>query len=82
MKEMHTMEEIIRPGRYRHFKGREYEVMYVATHSETMEPMVVYRALYGERGVWVRPAAMWNETVERDGMKAPRFMYIGEAGTP
>ena len=75
------MEETIRPGRYRHFKGKEYEVLYVATHSETMEPMVVYRALYGERGVWVRPAAMWNETVERDGKTFRRFTYIegGEA---
>ena len=76
------MKETIRPGRYRHFKGREYEVLYVATHSETMEPMVVYRALYGEQGVWVRPAAMWNETVERDGVTAPRFTYIGDMDTP
>lgn len=76
------MEEIIRPGKYRHFKGREYEVLYVATHSETMEPMVVYRALYGQRGVWVRPAAMWNESVERDGVTVPRFTYIGEEETP
>ena len=53
---------VLQPGRYRHFKGNEYELLYVARHSETMEPMVVYRALYGERGVWVRPAAMWNET--------------------
>jgi len=51
----------LRPGRYRHFKGNEYELLYVARHSETLEPMVVYRALYGERGVWVRPAAMWSE---------------------
>ena len=68
----------IRPGRYRHFKGKEYEVLYVATHSETLEPMVVYRALYGERGLWVRPAAMWNELVPRDGVTRPRFTYIGE----
>ena len=67
----------IRPGRYRHFKGGEYEVLYVALHSETMEPMVVYRALYGEFGLWVRPASMWNETVERDGKKYKRFEYIG-----
>ena len=70
--------EVIRPGRYRHFKGNEYEVLYTALHSETMEPMVVYRALYGERGVWVRPARMWNENVERDGKSFPRFQYIGE----
>ena len=68
----------IRPGRYRHFKGNEYEVLFTATHSETMEPMVVYRALYGERGVWVRPAAMWNETVERDGKTFQRFTYIDD----
>ena len=70
--------EVIRPGRYRHFKGNEYEVLYTALHSETMEPMVVYRALYGERGVWVRPARMWNENVERDGKSFPRVQYIGE----
>lgn len=68
----------IRPGRYRHFKGNEYEVLYTATHSETMEPMVVYRALYGERGLWVRPASMWEETVVRDGREYQRFMYIGD----
>ena len=67
-----------RPGRYRHFKGNEYELIGAATHSETGEPMVVYRALYGARGVWVRPAAMWCETVEWDGKVQPRFAYIGE----
>ena len=71
------MEEI-KPGRYRHFKGNEYEVLYIAKHSETLEPMVVYRALYGEHGVWVRPAAMWNETVERGGKTFRRFEYIGQ----
>lgn len=64
-------------GRYRHFKGKEYEVLYIASHSETLEPMVVYRALYGEGGVWVRPASMWNETVEREGRNYRRFTYIG-----
>lgn len=68
----------IRPGRYRHFKGGEYEVLFTAKHSENLEPMVVYRALYGEGGLWVRPAAMWNETVERDGKTYKRFTYIGE----
>ena len=68
----------IRPGRYRHFKGGEYEVIGVARHSETMEELVVYRALYGERGLWVRPAGMWLETVERDGQRQPRFAYLGE----
>lgn len=67
----------IRPGRYRHFKGNEYEVLYTATHSETMETMVVYRALYGDGGVWVRPAAMWTEQVEREDYSGPRFVYIG-----
>ena len=66
------------PGRYRHFKGNEYEVLGMARHSETEEEMVVYRALYGERGLWVRPAAMWNETVTREGKTLPRFTYIGE----
>lgn len=68
----------IRPGRYRHFKGNEYEVIGLARHSETQEEMVVYRALYGDSGLWVRPARMWNETVERDGKTFRRFTYIGE----
>ncbi len=71
------MEEI-RPGRYRHFKGKEYRVLCTARHSETLEPMVVYQALYGERGIWVRPAAMWGEHVEREGYSGPRFTYLGE----
>lgn len=66
-------------GSYRHFKGYEYAVIAVATHSETLEPMVVYRALYGDGGVWVRPLSMWRETVERDGTRQERFTYIGEA---
>ena len=65
--------ENIKIGKYRHFKGKEYRVLYLATHSETMEQMVVYQALYGEQGIWVRPAAMWNEKVERDGQIQPRF---------
>ncbi len=69
--------ETIKPGRYRHFKGGEFEVIGLAKHSETMEDMVVYRALYGERGLWVRPASMWNETVERDGETFRRFTYLG-----
>ena len=68
----------IRPGRYRHFKGGEYEVIGVGRHSETLEELVVYRALYGEQGLWVRPAAMWTEMVERDGKRFPRFAYMGE----
>ena len=70
----------IKPGRYCHFKGREYEVIGVASHSETLESMVVYRALYGEGGLWVRPAAMWREQVERNGYSGPRFVYIGDDG--
>lgn len=70
--------ESIKPGRYRHFKGKEYEVLGVARHSETEEELVVYRALYGDFGLWVRPVSMWNETVERDGRTFRRFTYIGE----
>ena len=69
---------MIRLGRYRHFKGGEYEVVGIARHSETREEMVVYRALYGEGGLWVRPLSMWEETVTRDGRTCPRFTYIGE----
>ena len=70
--------EEIRPGRYRHFKGREYEVIGVATHSETEEAMVVYRKLYDDYSLWVRPASMWNEIIERDGKTFRRFTYIEE----
>ena len=69
----------ILPGRYRHFKGNEYEVIAIARHSETEEPMVVYRALYGDCGVWVRPAEMWNEQIVRDGKTYTRFTK-NEAG--
>lgn len=69
---------MIKLGKYRHFKGKEYEVIGVAKHSETLEEMVVYRQLYGEHGLWVRPASMWEETVERDGKTYKRFTYIGE----
>ena len=68
----------IKPGKYRHFKGNLYEVIGTASHSETLEPMVVYRALYGEGGLWVRPAAMWNEIVDKETYHGPRFQYIGE----
>lgn len=68
--------ETLQPGRYRHFKGNEYELLFVARHSETLEDMVVYRALYGERGLWVRPAAMWCETVEHGGKLVPRFAPV------
>lgn len=68
----------IKPGKYRHFKGNLYEVIGVARHSETQEEMVVYRALYGEHGLWVRPAVMWTETVDRDSYHGPRFQFIGK----
>ena len=66
----------ITPGKYRHFKGNEYEVLFLARHSETEEPMVVYRALYGDRDIWVRPASMWNEMIERNGTMFRRFERI------
>lgn len=77
---MNTVNELprIKPGRYRHFKGNEYEVLHLARHSETLEPMVVYRALYGEGGIWVRPASMWYEDVIHDGVSCKRFTYVGE----
>ena len=68
----------IKPGIYQHFKGNRYEVIGLANHSETMEPMVVYRALYGEHGLWVRPAAMWNEIVHKPNYHGPRFKLIEE----
>ncbi len=70
--------KVIRPGKYRHFKGNEYEVTGIARHSETGEPMVVYRALYGNNEMWVRPAEMWNETVTRDGKTFQRFTRTEE----
>lgn len=70
---------MLKPGRYRHFKGNEYQVLFVATHSETLEPYVVYRALYGEQGLWVRPLSMFTENVDRDGRVQPRFAYLGDS---
>ena len=69
----------ITPGLYRHFKGKYYRVLSIARHSETMEPMVVYQALYGSGGLWVRPADMWNETVERDREEIRRFQPLSRA---
>lgn len=68
----------LKPGKYRHFKGGEYRLLFTAKHSETQEEMVVYQALYGERGIWVRPAAMWTERVTRDGYDGPRFRFVEE----
>jgi hypothetical protein len=69
----------IKPGKYKHFKGAEYEVLGTATHSETEETMVVYRTLYGDFGLWVRPLALFNDTKEVNGKSIPRFTYIGGA---
>lgn len=69
----------ISPGRYRHYKGRDYTVLGTARHSETLEQLVVYRQEYGDRGLWVRPAAMFTETVDVDGRHVPRFARIDEA---
>ena len=68
----------LKPGKYRHFKGGEYELLLLAKHSETEELMVVYRALYGDGGVWVRPAAMWTGQVQREDYCGPRFVKIEE----
>ena len=68
------------PGFYRHYKGGEYEVVGTVRHSEDLQPMTLYRALYGERGLWVRPAAMFNETVVIDGVSQPRFMFLAKSG--
>ena len=69
---------MIKKGIYRHFKGNMYELLFTATHSETLETMVVYRALYGEGGIWVRPLSMWEEKIERDGKCVPRFEFVSE----
>ena len=69
---------MIRKGIYEHYKGNKYELLYVANHSETLEKMVVYKALYGEGQIWVRPLSMWDEEITRDGKTFKRFEYIGE----
>jgi len=71
-------EEILKIGKYEHFKGGQYEVLGVAQHSETLEEFVVYKALYGEGELWIRPLKMFTEEVERDGKKISRFKYIGK----
>jgi len=71
----------ITPGRYRHYKGHDYTVLGVARHSETLEELVVYRQEYGDHGLWVRPAAMFAETVEVDGRRVPRFRWLEERRT-
>jgi hypothetical protein len=68
---------IVTPGRYRHYTGQEYEVLGVARHSETEEEFVVYRALYGDHGLWIRPTVMFLESVTVDGKSVPRFQPLG-----
>ena len=68
----------LKTGKYRHFKGNCYELLGVARHSETLEPMVVYRALYGEGGLWVRPASMWTEIIHKENYHGPRFQYVDD----
>lgn len=67
-----------KPGLYRHYKGNEYRVLGLARHSENLEPVVIYQALYGERGIWVRPARMWSEIVQVRGQSVVRFARIGD----
>ena len=69
---------MLKKGFYRHFKGNIYELTDTAKHSETLEEYVVYRATYGDKGLWIRPAKMWDETVVRDGKEYKRFTYIGD----
>lgn len=69
---------MIRTGRYRHYKGNDYQVIGIARHSETEEELVVYRKLYGDRSLWVRPLAMFMEDVTVDGRSVPRFKWLGE----
>jgi len=76
--ETQRQNDAIRNGKYRHYKGNFYEVLSLATHSETLESMVVYRALYGVKGIWVRPASMWNELVVTPDGEMKRFEYVGE----
>ena len=67
---------MIKKGKYKHYKGNMYEVLYIANHSETLEKMVVYKALYGEGEIWVRPASMWTEEIEINGKTVKRFEFV------
>ena len=69
---------MLKKGIYKHFKGNKYELLDIAKHSETLEEMVIYKALYGDGGIWVRPSSMWDEEVEFEGKKVKRFTYLGE----
>jgi hypothetical protein len=75
---MEQIDRAVRPGRYRHYKGNDYQVIGIARHSETEEELVVYRCLYGDHSLWVRPLAMFQEEVEVAGRLAPRFVRCGE----
>ncbi|HEU5077738.1 MAG TPA: DUF1653 domain-containing protein [Opitutaceae bacterium] len=68
----------VRPGRYRHYKGKEYRVLHVARHSETEEELVIYQQLYGDLSWWARPKSMFTETVSVDGKSIPRFAFVGD----
>jgi hypothetical protein len=70
--------EQLKPGRYRHYKGKDYQLIDVATHSETLEKLVVYRPLYGDQALWVRPVTMFLEQVLVDGQNLPRFRFVGD----
>ncbi|MBI2024964.1 MAG: DUF1653 domain-containing protein [Candidatus Harrisonbacteria bacterium] len=69
---------MLKLGKYRHYKGKEYEVIGIARHSETLEELVIYRALYGDFDLWARPAKMFSEEIEIDGTRVPRFQYLGD----
>lgn len=72
------MNEFIINGIYEHYKGNRYQLIALANHSETLEPMIVYKAMYGDERVWVRPAGMWNETVTVNGVEVPRFKLVSD----
>ncbi|MBW7894800.1 MAG: DUF1653 domain-containing protein [Opitutaceae bacterium] len=78
MSDLAPLPSMPRPGRYRHYKGGEYRVLGLARHSETLEPLVVYQALYGERGLWVRPQPMFVESITHDGNNVARFAFLGD----
>lgn len=73
-----SVDVAVKPGRYRHYKGKDYQVLGVARHSETGESVVVYQTLYGDFDLWVRPLAMFVETIEIDGQRQPRFAFVAD----